>query len=202
MKLKMAPNSLFAILLRSSWWISLAIAAAIVVVARIALPADYVVLGAFAAVPFLVIAATVGWKGLRTPSDARVARTLETVRAMSWPEFSEAIEQAFGREGHAVGRFAGSGADLTLTRDGRTTLVGCKRWKAARIGVEPLRDLQAARGAHGAHDCLYIAVGDLTDQARRFAAGHGIRLIGAAELARLLNPGRPGRPARTAARRA
>ena len=51
----MAPNSLFAILLRSSWWISVLVAAAIVVLSGIALPPKYFIFGAVGALPFLVI---------------------------------------------------------------------------------------------------------------------------------------------------
>jgi restriction system protein len=52
----MAKNSLFAILLHSPWWISVAIAGGIGVVARVMLPEANVVYGAFVATPLLVIA--------------------------------------------------------------------------------------------------------------------------------------------------
>ena len=40
MKFRMAPNSVFAVLLRSPWWVSLAIAAALALAAAALLPAD------------------------------------------------------------------------------------------------------------------------------------------------------------------
>ena len=43
MKFEMAQNSLFAILLRSSWWISALVAAGIVLLSLIALPQKYFV---------------------------------------------------------------------------------------------------------------------------------------------------------------
>jgi len=46
---------------------------------------------------------------------------------------AEAIEHAFRREGYGVTRTRGT-ADFELTRAGRISLVGCKRWKAARTG--------------------------------------------------------------------
>ncbi|MBS1216539.1 MAG: restriction endonuclease, partial [Proteobacteria bacterium] len=78
MKLKMHENSLFAILLRSPWWISVAIAAGIVIVARFFLPDAYAF---FVGLPFFVIGVMAGWKQLRAPSASRVAETLESVRA-------------------------------------------------------------------------------------------------------------------------
>jgi len=79
MKFPMAKNSLFAILLRSPWWISILVAAGIVMAARFVVSEVYAV---FAALPFIVIGGVAGWRQLRAPSAARVAETLEAVRAM------------------------------------------------------------------------------------------------------------------------
>ena len=68
----------------------------------------------------------------------------------------------------------------------RSTLVGCKRWKAMRTGIEPLRELDAARRAREAHGCIYVATGEITAQAAAFAAEKNIRLLQGAELARML----------------
>ncbi|HKI64874.1 MAG TPA: restriction endonuclease, partial [Burkholderiales bacterium] len=72
------------------------------------------------------------------------------------------------------------------SKAGRGTLVACKRWKASRTGVEPLRELTAARRAHGAGDCAYLAVGEITDTAREFATKNDVKLLQGAELAKLL----------------
>jgi len=182
-KFRMHENSLFAILLRSPWWISIAVAAGITAVAALFVPAVY---GVFAALPFLVIGCIAGWRQLRAPSVARMTRTLEEVRTMSWGDFSSALEDAFRRDGYAVSRLNGGVADFEMTKAGRTALVGCKRWKAARTGVEPLRDLDAARRARDAQECIYIATGEFTDGARAFATEKNIRVLHVAELAKLL----------------
>lgn len=183
MKFQMARNSLFAILLRSPWWMSVALAAGLFAAARLVLPALYAF---FVGLPFMVIGVYTGWRQLRAPSATRVADALEALRAMSWDEFSSAIADAFRREGYTVTPFEGAGADFELTRAHRVSIVGCKRWKVARTGVEPLRELHAARGAHEAHECIHVAAGEITDQARAFAAEKGIRLLHDAELAKLL----------------
>ena len=102
------------------------------------------------ALPFLVVGAVAAWRQFQQPSAARVSDTLAAVGAMSWPQFADAVEQAFRRDGHAVERLPGPAADFEVARAGRTTLVSCRRWKAARTGVEPLRELQAAMAARGA----------------------------------------------------
>lgn len=186
MKLEMSKDSLFAVLLRSSWWISFAIAAALYGAGRFWLPEAYAFLAFFIPLPFAVIAAYTFWQQLRAPSAARVADTLEAVRAMSWDDFSAALEHGFGREGYAVARLDGTQADLELTKAWRITLVGAKRWKVSRTGVEPLRALHAAKIAREAHECIYVAAGAITDNARAFAAEKNIRLVHGAELVKLL----------------
>jgi restriction system protein len=183
MKLEMHKNSLFAVLLRSPWWISLAVAAGMVAALRLVLPDLY----AFsAAAPFIVIAVYAAWQQLRAPSAVKVAQSLEALRAKPWDEFAAALESAFQRDGYRVNRLDGRDADFELTRAGRVSLVSCKRWKVARTGIEPLRELHAARRRREAHECIYIAAGDVTENAVAFSAQNGIRLLHGAELAKLL----------------
>jgi len=186
MKLKMAKNSLFAVLLRSPWWVSAGVAVLAAGTAAAVLPPAYVPYGVFGATPFVVTAAIAGWRRLRSPSDAQVEATLERVGTMAWPAFADALERAWRRDGHAVERLARGGADFELTKAGRTTLVSCKRWKAARTGIEPLRELQAAQRSREASGSIYVSGGELSDNARQFAADNGIHVLQGNELALLL----------------
>jgi restriction system protein len=188
--MEMHKNSLFSVLLRSPWWMSFAAAAGIFGLTRLALrdiPAYYAIFGAL---PFIVIGCVAGWKQLRAPSVARVAAALEALRGQSWEQFGAALEDAFKRDGYGVVRLNVAGAEFELTKAARVSLVGGKRWKVARAGVEPLRELQAARLAREAHECLYVAAGEITDNARAFAAQNGIRLLEGAALAELLSQSR------------
>ena len=184
--MEMNKNSLFAVLLRSPWWISIAVAAGIFALARMLLPEAYALYAIFAALPFIVIGNYAAWQQLRAPSAERIAATLESLRGLSWDEFSAALEAAFRRDGYTVSRSKVAGADLELVKSGRVSLVGCKRWKVARAGIEPLRELDAARLARDANECIYVAAGEITDNARAFAAEKNVRLLQDAELARLL----------------
>ena len=77
MKFRMAENSLFAILLRSSWWVSFLVAGGIVLLSGLLLPAQFIVYGAIVAAPFLVIGFIAAWRQLQAlmppgSSDAKI----------------------------------------------------------------------------------------------------------------------------------
>jgi restriction system protein len=87
-----------------------------------------------------------------------------------------------------VSRLESREADFELTKGGRTSLVSCKRWKAARTGIEPLRELHSARHKREAHECIYITAGEISANALAFSAHNGVKLLHGAELAKLLAP--------------
>jgi len=186
MKLKMAENSLFAVLLRSPWYVSLGIGLALGAAGWALFPEAYRIAGAGAGLPFVVIAGIALWKQMQLPSTRRVDSTVRAVSAMSWPEFADAIEQAFRRDGHEVKRVASGPVDFEITKAGRTAVVGARRWKVARTGVEPLRALHAAGEAREAGECIHIAIGEVTPSAREFAAKHRVRVFSGPELVKLL----------------
>lgn len=185
MRLKVSEKSLFAILMRSSWWVSVAVALLLALAARLLAPEEYFIPALSICFPFLVIAAMAAWKQSRQPGAGQVEATVATVSAMSWRDFADVLEQAYLREGYAVTRVAGA-ADFRLEKDGRSALVCGKRWKAANHGVEPLRELQLLREKLDVQDVIYIALGSVSDNGRRFAGEHRIRLVGDAELTALL----------------
>jgi restriction system protein len=178
----MAKNSLFAILLRQPWWASAGIAAVLALLAWVLLPVTFRAGGVLGCFPFVVIAVMAAWRQRHTPSPARVAQTLEATRGMAWPAFSALLEQAFARDGYTPQR-RGGGADFELVRQGRRTLVSARRWKSARTGLEPLRELQSAREAAEVQDAIYIGLGELSEQAAAFAAQQRISVWQGDELA-------------------
>ncbi len=208
MKLKMAQNSLFAILLRKPWWISIGLVGVIALAARALVPQPYTAFGMMGGFPFLVIGIMAAWRQWQAPNPGRMAQALQKAGAMSWQDFSAVIEQAFSQQGYAVTRLgaggSGSGksnrsgsasgtgnvsagaADFKLEKRGQTTLLNCKRWKAANQGVEPLRDLAALREAQGADRCIFISLSLPTDKAQRFATENRVQLICDADLAKLI----------------
>ena len=186
MKLRMAKNSLFAVLLRSPWWISVVIALALGLLSFALLPEQLRVVGALSALPFVVIGVMAARRQWHLPSTARVAATHSALAAMAWPEFAALLEQSFRRDGYTVEPGGAAAVDFVLERKGRRMLVCARRWKSARTGLEALRALQGAREAGDAPDALYVGLGSLTDTARSFAAEHRVAIWQAAELAQAL----------------
>ena len=182
----MAPNSLFATLLRSPWWVSLLLAGVLALGATALLPSDLRAVGALSALPFVVIAGIAAVRQWRLPGAARVARTAAVVGAMPWPAFADLLEQAWQREGYGVSRVSAPSHDFELSRQGRRTLVSARRWKSARTGIDALRPLQAAREAQDASEAIHLGLGEVTDSARSFASTHRITLWHAADMARVL----------------
>lgn len=186
MKFKMAQNSVFAVLLRSSWWISALVAAVLVLLAA-AVPSPALTLFLlFAAIPFLVISVISAWKRRHVPSAARVQEVTALVSAMSWKTFADTMERAFRDDGCGVTRLPGGAADFSLDRSGRIALVSARRWKASQVGVPALRELAAAREAQDAHEGIVVTLGEVTDQAATFARAHRIQFLTAVEMARLM----------------
>ena len=196
MKFKMHERSLFALLLRSPWWMSLLIAGGIGLLSRLLLPDDYRMFGYTGCAPFVGIALIALYKQLQRPSAARVAAALGAAQALSWRDFSAALEAAFTRDGYGVTRIDLPAADFEITKAGRLALVSGKRWKAASHGTGPLEDLVALRKKREAADTIYVSVGALTENAQRFAVGESMRVINGADLAVLLRDlpvARPGK---------
>jgi restriction system protein len=186
LKFQMAKKSLFAVLLRSPWWVSLLIALVVGLLGFALLPDTLRVGGALSGLPFLVIACIAAWRQWPLPSAARVDETRLALATMAWPAFARLLEQAFQRDGYRVERSQTEGVDFVLERQGRSMLVCARRWKSARTGLEALRALQAARKAAEAADALYIGLGPLSDNATPFAAECRIAVWQAPELAHAL----------------
>jgi restriction system protein len=187
-KFKMAEKSLFAVLLRSPWWISFLVVGLITLVSGALLPKEYFVVGSLAGFPIFVVGCIAAWRQLRAPSPAKVAEMLGAVNSMPWRSFSDTLAAAWERDGCTVERLNNKGAaDLAVTLAGKTTLVSARRWKAATHGVEPLRELHAAMQARDAFAGVYVITqGELSDNARTFARDHGISVLQDEGVARLL----------------
>jgi restriction system protein len=186
-KFKMAEKSLFAVLLRSPWWISFVVVGLITLASGVLLPKEYFVVGALSGFPIFVVGCIAAWKQLRAPSPTRVAQTLQAVQTMPWRGFADTLAAAWRQGGFEVQPLNSGAADFCLTKGGSTTLVSARRWKAATHGVEPLRDLRTAMEQRGASAGLYVlAQGSLSDNARLYARDNGITIVQDNALAALL----------------
>lgn len=185
----MAEKSLFAVLLRSPWWISFLVVALIALASGALLPKEYFVVGALGGLPIFVVGCIAAWKQLRAPSPVKVDEILGAVGSMPWRDFADTLATAWARAGYTVERLSNTsiGADMRLARDGKTTLVSAKRWKASTHGVEPLRDLFTAMQAQDASAGIYVMTqGQLSENAQAFARDHAIVVLQNTAVAHLL----------------
>lgn len=183
----MSPNSLFAILLRSPWWISFVIAGLIGVGASVLAPDPYKLAGALGSLPLVGVGCVAAWRQLRSPSAAQADGALAVAVNQPWRDFAATLQSAWQAGAAQVQLLPGPTADLRLTQGGRVTLVCARRWKAATHGAEPLRQLASAMQAEGAADGIYVlAQGALSDSARLFARDNNIVVLQGAALAQLL----------------
>jgi restriction system protein len=186
----MREGSLFSVLLRSPWWLSVAIAAALFVALQAFLPA---IVAASAAVPFAGIALWAAWRAFHS----RPAANLDELRALSWEAFEPMLADAFRREGYEVEAQRGA-ADFALRRGGRLAIASGRRWKVAQTGVAPLRELVDAGKAREADECIFVAAGEVTPQAREFAAANRVRLVGDTELSQMIARVQRAKPVKSA----
>ena len=182
----MAPNSLFAILLRSRWWLSFALALGVTVLCMLLLPAHVAPFGALAATPLWVVGGIAAWRQLRAPSPAQVEQLLAECASQPWRAFAQQLEAAWRAEGYSVQVLNQGAVDLRLERAGEVTLVSARRWKAALHGVEPLRELEAARARAAAAKAVYIALQPLGENAALYARDQQLVVLTGADLAALL----------------
>ena len=182
----MSEKSLFAVLLRSPWWISFVLVAVIALLAGALLPGEYKGVGMLGGFPFFVIGCMALWRQRNLPSPALVEKGLEKLGGMNWRDFSVVLDTAFTRQGYTVTQLTG-GADMLLEKKGVRTVVSAKRWKAAAMGVEPLRELVSRRDALEASNSVCISLGQVSAKAQEFAADNRISLITGADLVILVD---------------
>jgi restriction system protein len=99
MNFKMREKSLFAVLLRSPWWVSVLIAAAVAAVAAALLPAHLVPFGVAGCFPFVVIACMAAWKQRNAIKPERVDALLAQASAMPWRDFCAKLIKAYEAQG-------------------------------------------------------------------------------------------------------
>jgi restriction system protein len=161
MKFKMAENSLFAILMRNPWWISLMIVIVFSLLCLAILPKNLVIFGIMGTFPFFVTGIVAFKRQWGKPSAAVQEAELTRLYSLSWRDFSAELETKFVKQGYEVERLKTGVADFKLEKNGNVTLVAAKRYKAATHGLEALQALvaqQERRGRTRRCMCVWVAL--------------------------------------------
>jgi len=189
MKFKMSEKSLFAALLRSPWWVSFLVMLAVALVAGALLPEDYKIPGMLGAFPFFVIGVMAAWRQRNAIGTERINSLVEEARQMGWRDFSILVEEGLRSQGFEVSRLEQGPADFQIRKNGKTTLVSAKRWKAATLGAEHLRDMLAARESMEAFSCSCMCLGTFSRTALDLADKTPMQLLGPSSIAQLMHDG-------------
>jgi len=191
MKWQMAENSLFALLLRAPWYTSVGLSLAAIGLSFALLPGPYIVFGLAASLPFIVIAAIVLWKLAQKPRASVVAAIDERSRQMNAREFGAELTRVFQLNGHTVEPGKKPPVDLIVTKGWRVSLVNYKKWKAAHLGIEQLRSLYELKDDHEANGVKVVTLGQVSEQAGKYARQHNIEIVGAERLAEMMSGRNP-----------
>jgi restriction system protein len=178
----MAKESLFSILMRQPWWVTLLVAFVLFWMVYAIFPP----VAPFMALPFVLLAAFIAFKQWRRGSPFDTAETLTALRAMTWDEFSAVIAEAYRRQGYTVAPSQQSGYDFTLTRAGRVTLVQCRRWKVSVVGAGPLRELARAVEREGVASGICVSAGSFSAPALALTQTEPVTVLAGDELAHLV----------------
>ena len=116
--------------------------------------------------------------------------SLGTLRAMHWRQLEELVAEAYRRQGYQVqlkgGAQADGGIDVVLRKAGQVTLVQCKQWKSRQVGVSVVRELYGVMASEKAAYGIVVTCGSYTTDARKFAGGKNLTLIGGIALLELV----------------
>jgi restriction system protein len=188
MKWKMSDRSMFAVLLRSPWWVSFVVVAAISLASSALLPNEYKLMGALCSFPFAVIGVMAAWRQRSHLSPSQAGALQSALANMNWREFSPLLSQAFMRQGYTVTAFTNGAGDFILTRQGQTTLVCAKRWKAAAWGIDNLQTLLSESESHSASQMICVSLQAMPNTLKSFATQHRVTWLTGQSLWSLIAP--------------
>jgi restriction system protein len=173
-------------LVLAPWWVSLVLAAI-----------AYVVLGkvmqilvlpvCFLLISIAVISALRTWRN-RLVLDHQTS--LDSLRQLHSKWFEDLLGEAYRRQGYQVTETIGGGADggvdLVLRRDGKVTIVQCKRWRGKPVPVQTVRELYGVMVDRRADSAKLVATTKFTSEGLAFARGKSIELVDSGALLQLI----------------
>jgi restriction system protein len=124
----------------------------------------------------------------------RISRAgLVEVDSMNGEAFEIYLESLFSRMGYHVKRtpYRGDyGADLIVTKDGKSMAVQAKR-AASKVGVKAVQEITAARAHYKCDSALVVTNNDFTQQAQKLARSNNVDLWNRERLATVVNKTQP-----------
>jgi restriction system protein len=132
-----------------------------------------------------------GWRAYRRGQGGQApmpALSVEALYALSPADFERYVGRLFRRKGYRVrvrGRSGDLGVDLEITRrGGKRAIVQCKRYRHT-VGAEVVRELYGTLIHERVAHAFLVTTADISDAARKWAAGKPMTLIDGDMLAQL-----------------
>jgi restriction system protein len=173
-------------LVLAPWWVSLLLAAIAWVVLGKIMPM-LVLPVCFLFIAISVISALRFWQKRRM-LDRQTG--LDSLRELPWKRFEDLLGEVYRRHGYKVTETLGGGADggvdLMLRKDGKTTVVQCKRWRGKPVPVQTVRELYGVMTDRRADAAKLVATTNFTSEAATFARGKPIQLVDSHALLQLI----------------
>ncbi|MCF6312136.1 MAG: restriction endonuclease [Verrucomicrobiales bacterium] len=138
---------------------------------------------------FFVLAAIRSlFRRIRVGWQFRNQKSINSLNDLSWKSFEDVCGEFFRKQGYHVEEMLGGGADggvdLRLRKNGKLTLVQCKRWKSKKVGLPVVRELLGAMTAESVSNGIVVAASSFTADAATFARKQHIEVIDGSQLAR------------------
>ncbi len=116
--------------------------------------------------------------------------SIGSIQQLNWKQFEVLVGEYYRKQGYQVVENANSGADggvdLRLHQNGTKTIVQCKHWKVAKVGVKDIREFYGIFMHEQAKQAIYITSGIYTEEAKIFVQGKPIVLIEGRQLAAMI----------------
>jgi restriction system protein len=138
-----------------------------------------------AAPALAIVCASIAAYALFTQLDVRRLRQtksrLDNLRDMDWQNFELLVADGFRRLGYEVDNrgwyVPSSRVHISLQKDGERTLVECRHWQVAQVGLGPVRELYSTLGDEHADGALLVTSGTFSVEAQAYARDKPIGLI-------------------------
>jgi restriction system protein len=177
-------------LVLAPWWLAFSLAVLTYVFLPVFLPAGFRLVTLPVAFVFVCLAGLSvlrSWKN-RWLLDRQSG--LDSILQLSSKAFENLLGEAYRRQGYKVEETlttaADGGVDLVLRRNGDVTLVQCKRFRNKPVPVQMIRELYGVLHDRHATGAKLVTTSSFTSDAKAFAAGKPIELVGKHELLRLI----------------
>ena len=126
----------------------------------------------------------------RLPERPPMAELTGKLRSLDWFQFQKVVARIYEKQGYAVNRTGGvnpdGGIDLFIEKDGVRGAVQCKQWTHWKIQARSVREFVGAMYLEGIEQGVMVVPGGCTDPARSLADEQRVKILGEAELTRLL----------------